>query len=1221
MNIRYKNIILFLLFFLVALAFDYYVNHIHKYKIEDKDIEQVLHNKEKNVKKKLNYLSQSLSGDANKGKYDLFSEIQPKEEDGVSFFVFRNDSLIHWTNNSIPVNEIRTSGTNYFDKIGNGWYYAHTQTQNNYLVVGLILVKKDFSYKNEFINDGFQEDFDLPADLKISKKKNEGVLIHNSKGDFLFSISKEYYDKTPSVLLYLITSLYLLSLVFLVLFVFSEFRRIENQRKKITWMVVSLGFLIVLRWIMIAFKFPESIYKLEVFDPAYYASSSILPSLGDFLIDLLFAWIVLRIARQFLSRPPRINYSSKYLYSFLFIFLNVVFFFLFHYLFETLIFNSNISLAFYRFLDLTIYSFAGFFICLLLFTIYFLWIDFLHNKTSFLSLKEILILFVPVSLIVGFVFHYFIHELGLFSILFFYVSNLIVILIRFTNRNYNYSRYISIIFISVLFGVTFIQHHSNQKEQQKRKVLITNLEYERDRVGEMMLQEKEEKIKSDRKMNQLMMNPLENEEKILNYLQNQYFNDYFRKYNLQISVCSPYDSLEVNYEYENRINVYHCYSFFNDLINDEGVPLPGSNFYFLDNLNGRISYLGPLKFYETDSLREHSLFIALDSKISATQFGYPELLLDESLINSGPLSNYSYAKYKNNELVRKSGEYLFPMRLNFSFDEDEPYSFVDHKGYNHLLYKVNDDSLIVISKPKNSFLDNLAQFSYLFAFFYIGFIIYAFISNFPRNITRFNYNFKNKITLSMVLLLFLSMIAVGAGTLFYTTQQFQEKQKETIEEKLQSILVELRDKLGNEPALDQRYSEYLNHLLIKFSNVFYVDMNLYDLEGNLIASSREQVFEKALMGRKINPEAYHQLAGENERRFIHTESIGDLDYQSAYVPFYNNYNEVLAYLNLPYFKRQKTLRKDIYTVIMVMVNIYVFLIILGSVVAVLVSNNITKPLNLIRKKIGKIGLDKRNEKIDYESHDEIGALINEYNRMIEQLEENARVMAQTERESAWREMAKQIAHEIKNPLTPMKLKVQYLKRAWEDNVSDFDERVQKFSDAMINQINTLSGIATEFSNFAKMPRAQNQQLLLEEEMDQAIHMLEHTRDIKFSRNWPQEESFPVYADKDQISRVLGNLLKNATQAIPKDRKGFIEIDIQKRNQKIVASIADNGRGINEELSEKLFQPNFTTKSSGMGMGLAISKNIVEDLGGRIWFEKREAGGAIFYIELPVYMEE
>jgi nitrogen fixation/metabolism regulation signal transduction histidine kinase len=330
---------------------------------------------------------------------------------------------------------------------------------------------------------------------------------------------------------------------------------------------------------------------------------------------------------------------------------------------------------------------------------------------------------------------------------------------------------------------------------------------------------------------------------------------------------------------------------------------------------------------------------------------------------------------------------------------------------------------------------------------------------------------------------------------------------------------------------------------------------------------------------------------------------------------------VLAYLNLPYFKRQKTLRKDIYTVIMVMVNIYVFLIILGSVVAVLVSNNITKPLNLIRKKIGKIGLDKRNEKIDYESHDEIGALINEYNRMIEQLEENARVMAQTERESAWREMAKQIAHEIKNPLTPMKLKVQYLKRAWEDNVSDFDERVQKFSDAMINQINTLSGIATEFSNFAKMPKAQNQQLLLEEEMDQAIHMLEHTGDIKFYRNWPREESFPVYADKDQISRVLGNLLKNATQAIPKDRKGVIEIDIQQKNNKIVASIADNGRGINEELSEKLFQPNFTTKSSGMGMGLAISKNIIEDLGGRIWFETRENGGTIFYIELPVHKEE
>ena len=1218
---RKQNIIFLLLFFVLALAFDYYINHIRQYEIDTDDVEAVLHTKENIVKRKLNILDERLF-EEEKEQYQsqsLFSDFNMQEPKGLSFFVFHHDSLIFWTSNSIPVNEIQLTGTHSFYKIGNGWYYSLRQKHNDFSFVGLILIKKTYSYKNEFVKDKFQSDFHLPDHFRIEKDPKEGEKIYDSKGNYLFSIIQHDYDKAHKGFLYFIIGLYGLSLIFLVLFIFSLFNRFENQRQRFAGIAVLLLFFGLLRWVMVSYNFPESLYKLEVFDPSYYATSSILPSLGDLLIHLLFAWIVLRVARQFYASPPKIKPYTKWGYAVLFVLLNVGVFFLFHYLFKTLIINSNISLAFYRFLDLTIYSFAGFFICFLLFAIYFLWIDFLFKKIRFLSLRQVLFLFLSISFAAGFALHYFVHELDLFSVLFFYVSNGIIILILFIYKRYNYSRYIAIIFLSVLYGVTFIQHYSTLKEHQKRKVLISNLEFERDRIGELLLYQKEEQLKEDKNLKKWMLHPLENEEKILNYLQNQYFSGFFRKYELQISVCSPYDSLNVDYESENRVDVYHCYSFFDHLIRDEGISLQGSSFYFLDNLNGRISYLGHLKFHEADSLTEQSLFIALDSKLSAGQFGYPELLYDESVINSGPLSNYSFAKYRNNELVRKSGDYLFPMRLVFNFDKDETYSFVDYKGYNHLIYKVDEDSLIVISKPLNSFLDNLAQFSYLFAFFFIGFILFVFISNFPSNITLFNYNFKNKITFSMVLLLFLSMIAVGAGTLFYTTQQFQKKQKEAIEEKLQSILVELKDKLGNEPVLNHRYSEYLNQLLVKFSNVFYVDMNLYDLQGNLIATSRRQVFEKELMGRKINPEAYRQLANENERMFIHNENIADLNYKSAYVPFYNNYNEVLAYLNLPYFTRQKTLQKDIYTIIMVMVNIYVFLIILGSVVAVLVSHNITKPLNLIRKKIGKIGLNKTNEKIDYESHDEIGALIKEYNRMIDQLEENAKIMAQTERESAWREMAKQIAHEIKNPLTPMKLKVQYLKRAWEDRVVNFDERIKQFSEAMINQINTLSGIATEFSNFAKMPKAQNEPLDMKEEIDQAINMVEHTRDVKFIRRWNARDYFPVYADKDQLSRVFGNILSNAIQAIPAGKKGVIEIDIQKKGDKVITSIGDNGRGINKELKEKLFQPNFTTKSSGMGMGLAICKNIVEDLDGEIWFETGEKqNGTTFFIMLPLH---
>jgi len=560
------------------------------------------------------------------------------------------------------------------------------------------------------------------------------------------------------------------------------------------------------------------------------------------------------------------------------------------------------------------------------------------------------------------------------------------------------------------------------------------------------------------------------------------------------------------------------------------------------------------------------------------------------------------------------------MKLTRQFKTEGEYNFKDYQDYSHLIYNMGENSVIVISKPLKGFLDLLAQFSYIFAFFYLVTLLFIFIFGLPENISKFNYNFKNKIKLSMVLILILSLIAVGTGTVYYTTQQFQKQQKESISEKMESLIVELEDKLGTEDTLTHEYSGYINDLLTKFSNVFYVDMNLYNLEGKLLSSSRPQVFEKNLKSRRMNPVAYERLEHDKLPQFIHNEMIGDMKYHSAYVPFYNDRNQVLAYLNIPYFTRQQALQKEVYTIIMVMVNIYVFLIILGTVVAVLISNTITRPLRLIQQKLGRIGLDKTNEKIDYESHDEIGELVSEYNRMIDELEANAEKLAQSEREMAWREMAKQIAHEIKNPLTPMKLKVQYLKRAWDDRVQNFDERMRQFADSMISQINTLSEIASEFSNFAKMPRARNRKLDVNQQLKTAVDLFEHSENIEIIKDNDVEESIYIHADNDQISRVFSNLIKNAIQAIPAQREGKIRIALSRKDNKALITISDNGCGVPDELRGRLFRPSFTTKSGGMGMGLAISKKIVEDLGGTITYETEKDKGTTFYIEIPEYEE-
>jgi nitrogen fixation/metabolism regulation signal transduction histidine kinase len=298
------------------------------------------------------------------------------------------------------------------------------------------------------------------------------------------------------------------------------------------------------------------------------------------------------------------------------------------------------------------------------------------------------------------------------------------------------------------------------------------------------------------------------------------------------------------------------------------------------------------------------------------------------------------------------------------------------------------------------------------------------------------------------------------------------------------------------------------------------------------------------------------------------------------------------------------------------INIYVLLFALSIITAIFISSYVTKPLKLIQEKLSNIKLGKANEPIEWEDNDEIGSLVSEYNRMIAELAKSADLLAKSERESAWREMAKQVAHEIKNPLTPMKLSVQHLKRIWEDNAPDMDQKIHHFTNKLIEQIDTLSTIATEFANFAKMPKATIETLNVQYILLSSIALFEDIENLNIEfKNEITKEVF-VLADKEQLLRVFNNLLKNAIQAIPENKKGEIKVALQESNKNIIIRIADNGSGINAAVIDKIFVPNFTTKTGGMGLGLAIVKNIVDGIGGTIWFETVKEKGSIFYVSLP-----
>jgi nitrogen fixation/metabolism regulation signal transduction histidine kinase len=372
----------------------------------------------------------------------------------------------------------------------------------------------------------------------------------------------------------------------------------------------------------------------------------------------------------------------------------------------------------------------------------------------------------------------------------------------------------------------------------------------------------------------------------------------------------------------------------------------------------------------------------------------------------------------------------------------------------------------------------------------------------------------------------------------------------------------------------------------------------------------------------MNPIAFAYLQNQQKSQFVQTEKIGKLEYLSAYVPLRNNQHQLLAYINLPYFAKQNELRNEISYFMLAFVNINLLLLVFAVIMALFISNHVTQPLQLIRDSISKLQLGKTDHKIHWTRNDEIGQMVKEYNRMIDELAVSAELLARSERESAWREMAKQVAHEIKNPLTPMRLSVQHLEKAWREKVPDWDQRLQRFSKTMVEQIDTLSIIAGEFSDFAKLPSGKNVAINLRDFAPEVLDLYNDLDKVEIDLQLPPgEEPLLVFSDRNQLLRVFNNLVRNAIQAYPRDEIARIQIICSAQKDFVKCEVRDFGNGIPDELKPSIFSPYFTTKTGGMGLGLSMVKNIIESNQGEVSFYSEEGSGTTFFFTLPVYKPE
>jgi signal transduction histidine kinase len=481
---------------------------------------------------------------------------------------------------------------------------------------------------------------------------------------------------------------------------------------------------------------------------------------------------------------------------------------------------------------------------------------------------------------------------------------------------------------------------------------------------------------------------------------------------------------------------------------------------------------------------------------------------------------------------------------------------------------------------------------------------------------KLRLNLRYRILISMLTIILLSFLVAGGVAIYDHYEQSEKYNLQRLQRKEESVRASM--KYFIEQMGDFVQPEVMNMVfsdkICELSDVHNLFIALFSLEGEYLVSSSSFAMDSLAIPYTMDPVAMKQLKSGTERVVLE-DIIPREDLTLAYWYVKDTRNRPLAITCVAYDNTDAD-PKNLTAFLTELGQSYILLFLLATGVAYLLSRYITRSLQSIAEKMKGIQLGRKLEPVTWESTDEIGALVKQYNEMLLELEKSATMLARTERESAWREMAQQVAHEIKNPLTPMKLRVQYLEKAWNEKAPNFDERLKVFAQSMTEQIDTLSHIASEFSNFAKLPKPQLSQIHTGELLMNVIDLFGQQEHCKVNLRTYGPGSDELVADKDQMIRMLNNLLNNAMQAIPENKEGLIDVALRKGSKNIIIRVQDNGVGISIAQRKKIFSPNFTTKSTGTGLGLAMVRSIMTQYGAHVGFSSREGKGASFFLIFP-----
>ena len=1135
-------------------------------------------------------------------------------KDDILFFVFQSDSLIFWNKNlTLPdISPLDMDGNGKLILTKNGYYIGFKRKIGAYQLIAMQLLKHNFHIENKYLSNEFYPRYPLNEKTEISTEKNKGYAIMSLNNTQLFSLKRTNANAAAVSNDKLIIGFVCLFSFWMTtwLFIYYFNKSYAPWTSYLLLLIASIVFIELIEFVN--FGFIHSV----LFNPALYASQYFGSSLGHLFVNaIILLFINLLIGVQYYLKQWSLRHIGQLVFS-AWLILQIV---LYNAILQSLILDSTISFEISNFALSSVYSYLGLTIIgmltLGLFISLYIWAHAIY--LNYLKSKYFLVL--GYFVVCGMLMVYFSSEpiAALVPLVLYFHSVIFFILLEANNYENRFNHILNSLFFSSVIIASILSYYNVKNENLRKEIAANQLSENHDLITEYQFEEIQDKIKKDPYFKKFFISPFVSEKELQQRLNFLYFRGSLSRYNVSATAFN----LEGKPIKTSR-NVE--LSYFYDIINQQADDTYSEWLFLVPQSNGKNSYLSILPI-ENNGQVSGTLVLEFSMKTFTKENLYPELLIEQKtspIADFGSSKEYDYGVYKSNYIVNQSGEYPFPFYLK-SFELKENYPFVLSDENSELtFFQIDLETVVVLNDKRTSWLIAISTFSYIICFLgFLGFIAFIVIYILGKRsklipIKPLRLSFQNKINLSIALITVASFIVIGIVTIGYFSKIYKTNETDKLIKKQQAVLSSLeyyimRENNGTSVGLPENMATEVASM----AEIQGIDINFFDLEGTLKYSSQPEVFSSGLISNKINPLALHHILTLREERYIHQEQIGKLDYQSIYVPIRLADGLAIGILNMPYFAQEETLNNELSDLMVALVNVYVLLMMISILMAFIVSNSLTQPLASIAEKIGLVSISSKNEKIQWGSDDEIGALVAEYNKMIEQIEESAHALAQSERESAWREMARQIAHEIKNPLTPMKLGIQHLQRTIQDNPDDVGQLAKRVCQTMIEQIDNLSEIATAFSSFAKMPSASKEKVSLTNIIQNVVNLFNQTS--KISIQFPQKnlEAW-VYADKNQLLSVFNNLIKNAQQAIEDRKDPLLKVLLFEKENHFEIQVIDNGIGIPQDMANRVFVPNFTSKSSGTGLGLAISKQIIENSGGEIWFESIENNGSTFFVTIP-----